>query len=145
MKKRFRPVYAVIAAVNAAAVAGALILTAAGSSAARSQRYNYAHDRWKNGSKGDYSQVSCFFSEDAGFDRNEAAGVKSRLMGKLKEAAIEPKETQKLVPDAYSASAGKVTVPGDIAEIRPVLGSTEATPALLLDQVTALPVPAGSL
>lgn len=116
MKKRFRPVYAVIAAVNAAAVAGALILTAAGSSAARSQRYNYAHDRWKNGSKGDYSQVSCFFSEDAGFDRNEAAGVKSRLMGKLKEAAIEPKKTQKLVPDAYSASAGKVTVTGDIGK-----------------------------
>lgn len=116
MKKRFRPLYAVIAAVNAVAVAGVLILTAVGSSAAKSQRYNYAYDQWKNGSKEDFSQVSCFFSEDADFDRNEAEGVKTRLIGKLKEAAINPKETQKLVPDAYSASAGTATITGDIGK-----------------------------
>ena len=75
MKKRFRPVHIFIAAVNAAAVAGVLILTAVGNSAARSQRYNYAYENWKNDGKGEYSQISCFFSPDAGFDKN---GVKRR-------------------------------------------------------------------
>ena len=113
MKKRFRPVHIVIAAVNTAAIAGALILTAIGSSAAKSQRYNYAHELWRNGTKGEYSQVSCFFSEDAGFDKNSAMGVKTKLMEKLKEAAVNQKEGQKLVPDAYSASMGKATITGD--------------------------------
>ena len=113
MKKRFRPVHIFIAAVNAAAVAGALILTAVGNSAAEAQRYNYAHERWKNGGKGEYSQVSCFFSDDAGFDKNEASGVKARLIEKLKEAAINPNGRQELVPDAYSASAGKATITSD--------------------------------
>ena len=113
MKKRFRPVHIAIAAVNAAAVAGVLILTAIGNSAARSQRYNYAHENWKNDGKGEYSQISCFFSGDAGFDRNEAKGVKARLMVKLKEAAVNPNERQKLVPDAYSAALGKFTVTGE--------------------------------
>ncbi|MCR4637744.1 ABC transporter permease [Ruminococcus sp.] len=113
MKKRFRPVHIVIAAVNAAAVAGVLILTAMGNSAARSQRYNYAHENWKNDGKGEYSQISCFFSSDAGFDRNEAKGVKARLMEKLKESAVNPNGRQKLVPDAYSAMLGSFTVTGE--------------------------------
>ena len=113
MKKRFRPVHIVIAAVNAAAVAGVLILTAVGNSAARSQRYNYAYENWKNGSKDEYSQISCFFSDDAGFDKNEIRGVNAKLMGKLSEAAVNPNGRQKLVPEAYSASLGKATITGE--------------------------------
>lgn len=113
MKKRFRPVHIVIAAVNAAAVAGVLILTAVGNSAARSQRYNYAYENWKNGSKDEYSQISCFFSDDAGFDKNEIRGVNAKLMGKLSEAAVNPNGRQKLVPEAYSASLGKATIMGE--------------------------------
>ena len=116
MKKRFRPVHIVAAAVNAAAVAGALILTVMGNGAARAQRYNYAYDLWKNGSKDDFSQISCFFSGDAGFERNEAEGVRMKLMGSLKEASVNQKETQKLIPDAYSTSAGKVTINSELSK-----------------------------
>lgn len=113
MKKRFRPVHIFIAAVNAAAVAGTLILTVMGNSAARSQRYNYAYENWKNDGKGEYSQISCFFSNDAGFDKNQAKGVKTRLLEKLKDVAVNPNGRQKLVPDAYSASLGKATITGE--------------------------------
>ncbi|MBP5379211.1 MAG: ABC transporter permease [Ruminococcus sp.] len=116
MKKRFRPVHAVIAVLNAAAVAGALILTAVGSSAAKSQRYNNAHELWRNGSEAEFSQVSCFFSDEAGFSKNEADAIRNHLIEELKGAAVNPNGRQKLVPDAYSASAGKATVTGDIGK-----------------------------
>ena len=114
MKKKFRPFHIVVAAVNAAAIAGALILTGAGNSMARSQRYNYAAERWQNGSDTKCGQVSCFFSSDAGFDSRSAKGVKAKMFSELKNASVNAEEGQNLVTDAYSASAGRAAITSDI-------------------------------
>ena len=120
MRPVFKKRHIIAAAVNAAAVAGALILTAAGSAAAKSQNYNYAADRWNSTGKKDYTQISCFFSEDAGFTKNSIKSVKGSLMSKLEEASITPEEGKTLIPDAYSTRAGRAEVTCDI------VGRTEA-------------------
>ena len=71
MRSKFKLKHIITAAVNAVAVTGVLIMTAVGSSMAKAQKYNYAADRWKNDGKGAYSQVSCYFTGDAGFNKNE--------------------------------------------------------------------------
>lgn len=103
----------IIAAVNAAAVAGAIILTAVGSSAAKAQRYNYAAERWKNGSKIDYGQISCFFSKEAGFDINKVEELKNDYLAELSKASVNPEENQRLVACAYSTPVGSGTMSGD--------------------------------
>ena len=68
------------AVANAAAIIGAVVLTALGSHAAKTQSYNYAADRWSSGGKTKYSQISCFFSPDANFDKNGVGGLRSMLL-----------------------------------------------------------------
>ena len=114
MRPLFRKLCIAVAAVNAAAVAGAVILTAVGNSAARSQGYNYAADRWRNGGKGDFTQVSCFFSPYAEFDRNGVNGVRSKLTSELAAVSVTSEDGRTLFPDAYSARAGEATVTCDL-------------------------------
>ena len=101
------------AVANAAAIIGAVVLTALGSHAAKTQSYNYAADRWSSGGKTKYSQISCFFSPDANFDKNGVGGLRSMLLSELKSASVNPTEGVDLVPDAYSAPAGTAMVSGD--------------------------------
>lgn len=114
MRSKFRLRHIIVAAVNAAAVVGAVVLTAAGSSAARSQGYNYAAQRWQSGSESSFSQISCYFSRDAGFDKNSVKGMQSTILGKLKDVSIIPEEGKTLVPCGYSIPAGKAKVTCDI-------------------------------
>lgn len=114
MRSKFRLGHIIAAAVNAAAVVGAVVLTAAGSSAARSQGYNYAAQRWQSSSESSFSQISCYFSRDAGFDKNSVKGMQNTIMGKLKDVSITPEEGKTLVPYAYSIPAGSAYVTCDI-------------------------------
>lgn len=114
MRWKFKFRHILTAAVNAVALAGAAALTVAGSLTARSQSYNYAAERWKNSGKMDYSQISCFFSDDAGFNINEMNNFRSTFRGKLQEASITEEKGKLLFPDAYSIPVGKMTVTGDI-------------------------------
>ena len=120
MKSKFKLRHKIIAAVNTAAVVGMIILTAVGSSAAKAQKYNYAAERWKNESKKDFGQVSCFFGKESGFDLKSVESMKAEFYAKLKEASIEPEEGKTLVPYAYSNPVGKAIISGDD------LGTTEA-------------------
>lgn len=114
MKLKLNKRRTALAIANAAAIAGALILSAAGGALARSQTYNYSAERWKGGSSGRYAQISCFFSGDAGFTKDTVPSVRGQLLSELKNAAVVPEEGQKLVPDAYSAPMGTATVRCDI-------------------------------
>lgn len=113
MRSKIKLRHKIIAAINAAAVAGAIILTAVGSSAARAQRYNYAWERWKGESKDSFGQVSCYFSKDAGFDINSVRSAQQMIMSKLSEASVTPEEGQKLIECAYSVPVGSATLSGD--------------------------------
>ncbi|MBR5682560.1 MAG: ABC transporter permease [Ruminococcus sp.] len=113
MRNRYKFGQMFIAALNAAAIIGAVILTAAGGSAAESQKYNFTAERIEKGSDYDYGQVSCFFSADSGFDKNAAAGVKNQIYSSLKSVSVIPGEGEDIVPHAYSADAGTATVSGD--------------------------------
>ena len=106
MKLKFRKAHIVIAALNAAALTGALTLTLMGNSAARSQSYNYAAQRWKGENKDAYTQISCFFSEDSGFEKSSMKDMKGHIMTKLEEVAVVPEENKTLILDAYSAKVG---------------------------------------
>lgn len=106
MRSRFKTAHVVIAAVNAVAVAGALVLTAMGSSAARSQSYNYAAERWKGESKDTYTQLSCYFSDDAGFNKSSVKDLKGQVYGKLEEISVVPENGKTLILDACSTAAG---------------------------------------
>ena len=61
MKLKFKIRHIILAAANAAALAGMLVMTAAGGNMARSQKYNYAASEW-GGKKGNYTQMSCFLT-----------------------------------------------------------------------------------
>lgn len=109
--KNKKILYAVIAALNAVSLTGTLILTVTGSSLAKSQSYNNAAERWD--STGSCSQISCFFSDDAGVTVDNIGGAKANMLSALKNISIIPEENQKLIPEAYSTSAGQATVKSD--------------------------------
>lgn len=102
---------AALSAANIVSVGAGLILTAAGSSLAKSQSCNYAAQRWD--SEGGCVQLSCFFSDDAGFTRDSAPYVRQTLTDKLKNVGVIAEDGQKLFPEAYSANAGQMTIRGD--------------------------------
>ena len=106
MKKKVRLRHIIIVAVNAAALAAAIVLTAAGNSLAKSQRYNYAADRWTQ-ENGGCTQVSCFFSDDSGFTKDNVVSVQMSLKNSLDSAAVFQEQGKKLCPDAYSAPVGR--------------------------------------
>ena len=109
MRSKFKTAHIIAAAVNAVAVAGALVLTAMGSSAAKSQSYNYAAERWKGESKDTYSQLSCYFSDDAGFTKSSVKDLKGQIYGKLEEVSVVPENGKTLILDACSTDAGNYT------------------------------------
>ena len=92
MRIRFKKRYIVIAALNAVSLIGTAVLTAVGGSMAGSQSYNYAAERWKGDSDLDYSQISCFFSDDAGFSTDSLNSVKSQFLSELETVSISPEE-----------------------------------------------------
>jgi hypothetical protein len=114
MRFRIRLAYAVIAAVNAAALIGAAALTVAGSSMAKSQRYNSAADVWRGSSKMNFTQVSCFFEGGEELTTDFVAGVEADLTAALKEVAVTEEEGEDLIAYGYSAPLGTYTVTGDI-------------------------------
>lgn len=93
---------------NVLSIGTGLILTAAGSSLARSQSSNYAAQRWD--SEGGHTQLSCFFTADAGFTTDSVPYVKHNLTDKLKNISIIPEEGQKFIPCAYSTDAGQMSI-----------------------------------
>ena len=109
MRFKIKLPHAIIAAVNAVSLAGALILTAAGSSIARSQSYNYSAEKWDP--DGESSQISCFFSDDSGFSTDGLGGLRSQIMNSL--STVLPADSQLNVPDAYSANAGTAELRSD--------------------------------
>lgn len=104
--------YAAAAAANAVSITAGIILTAMGGSLARSQEYNYAAEKWDP--SGGYSQISCFLSDSSGLNTDNITGLTSSFMTSLQNISTEQQEEgQKLIPQAYSASAGQVTVKSD--------------------------------
>ena len=113
MRNRYKFGQMFIAALNAAAIIGAVILTAAGGSAAASQKYNFTAERMEKSSEYDYGQISCFFSEDSGFNKNSALGVKNQIYSELKSVSVIPEEGEDIVPHAFSAEAGTAMITCD--------------------------------
>ncbi|MBQ6181123.1 MAG: ABC transporter permease [Ruminococcus sp.] len=111
--KRIKKRYIAAAVINAAAIAAMAVLTAAGGSLAKSQSWNMAAHRWGCDSSDKFIQMSCFFSENADFSKNDAKGLYSKLMSKLKDSSIVSEDGKKLVPQAYSAPLGKYSVKCD--------------------------------
>lgn len=104
--------YAAAAAANAVSITAGIILTAMGSSLAKSQEYNYAAEKWDN--SGGYSQISCFLSDSSGLNTDNITSLTSGLMTSLQDISVSQNDKgQKLIPQAYSASAGQVTVKSD--------------------------------
>ncbi|MDE5765177.1 MAG: ABC transporter permease [Ruminococcus sp.] len=97
-----------VAGVNIISVAVWVILTAYGNSIAESQSYNYSADRWDD--SGGSAQISCFFTEDSGFNTDISGGVRADILSQLKNISIVPEEGKELIPEAYSTPAGKMTV-----------------------------------
>lgn len=104
--------YAAAAAANAVSITAGIILTAMGSSLARSQEYNYAAEKWDP--SGGYSQISCFLSDSSGLNTDNITSLTSGLMTSLQDISVSQNDKgQKLIPQAYSASAGQMTVRSD--------------------------------
>lgn len=111
MKLKIRKRHAVIAGINAISVIGALVLTAAGNSAARSQGYNYSAEKWDR--SGECTQISCFFSDDSGMTVNNVAAIRAALTKSLGDVNLFAEEGKSLFTDAYSTPAGTVQVQSD--------------------------------
>lgn len=104
MKFRIRKLHAVIAGINAASIAGALVLTGIGGVSARSQHYNNAAERWD--SEGGSTQVSCFFSDDAGMNKDGVMSLRSALTKSLEDVSMISEDGRSLFTDAYSTPGG---------------------------------------
>lgn len=102
---------AVIACANAVSLIGTLVLTIIGSSLAKSQSYNYTAQKWDG--TGGCSQISCFFAEDAGVTVDNIGGAKASMLTALQNIAVQQEENQKLIPEAYSTSAGNAVIRSD--------------------------------
>lgn len=115
MKFRINKRRALLAAVNAVSLAGFTAFMLTGASQAKSQHYNFAAERWQNGGKTDYAQISCFFGDNSGFTTDSLGSVRAGILSSLQTISVVPEEGQKLCPDAYSAPVGQATVKGDIS------------------------------
>ncbi len=113
MKFRFKIKHIVLASVNGAALIAAAVMTAVGSSMAKSQQYNYAASEW-GGKKGNYAQMSCFFAENSGFSTTSLNSVRSMILSELQTVSVAPEEGKTLVPDAYSSPLGNCQISSDI-------------------------------
>lgn len=114
MKYKFKISHIIIASVNAAAIAASIVLTAVGGSLAKSQDYNLAYERWKGDNTEDFAQISCYFSESAGFAQNSVNSARSQLISALTDAAYDTADNTHPFIDAYSGYYGTETVRSDI-------------------------------
>lgn len=111
MKVKKPLLYAVIAGVNAVSLTAALALTLAGGAIARSQTYNGAAQRWDR--DGGSTQISCFFSDDAGFNTDGMYALRAKLNSELTAAASGPNGKVPEIADAYSTPIGSAYVTCD--------------------------------
>ena len=102
---------AVLAAANVVSAASWIALTAVGSSMAKKQSYNYAADIWDP--DGGYTQISCFFPDNSGFTTDVAKNIKNSFLSELKNLAIVPEDGKEIIPEAYSTSAGQMSIKSD--------------------------------
>ena len=94
---------AALAAANVLSIGTGLILTAVGSSLAKSQGTNYAAQRWD--AEGGSAQLSCFFTENAEFSTYSVPYITQTLTDKLKNAGVIVEEGQKLIPECVGKAA----------------------------------------
>ncbi|MDO4864245.1 MAG: ABC transporter permease [Ruminococcus sp.] len=111
MKLKRPLLYAVIAGANALSLAAALVLTLAGGSIARSQGYNSAAQRWDP--HGESTQISCFFSDDAGYTTDGMNALRAALKNELSAIVTDPSGNIPKIPDAYSTPIGTGYVTSD--------------------------------
>jgi len=111
MRVKKRLLYAVIAVLNAVSLTAALALTIAGSSIARTQSYNRAARKWDR--DGESSQISCYFSDDAGFTTDGVYALRAHLNKTLQDAVSRPDGKTPEIPDAYSTPIGSDLITGD--------------------------------
>lgn len=114
MKLKLKKLHVIVAAANAAAIAGSLLLSCIGGSLVKKQVYDTAARKWANGSKESYSQLSCFLADDAGFTTDTVNAVRSSMFEALKAVSIVPEGNAELLPNAYSARYGNVSLSSDI-------------------------------
>lgn len=105
----------IITAVNFMVISAFCIFTAVGKNMADSQSYNSAGDRWKNGSKENFSQTSVFLAEDSGFTANSLNAVRSGLVRTLQDASFDIEDGILPYAEAYSAEVGTVNVKCDVS------------------------------
>lgn len=103
----------IIPAVNTAAIAGILILSAAGSHSAAKQKYNFTAEKWQGESSESFWQVSSFFDNDSGFDTSRVRSVRGQIMTALKNASCDTESGMKLFTDAYCADVGMAKIKCD--------------------------------
>ncbi|MBQ3885644.1 MAG: ABC transporter permease [Ruminococcus sp.] len=106
MRYKIKKRYIIIAAVNAAALLSAGGLTMRGNALAKSQYYNYAAERWKGDSDESFSQISCFISNDADFNINNAKTTFYQIQNKLVDASYDFSGEHRWITQAYSAPLG---------------------------------------
>lgn len=114
MKLKPRIKHIVIIILNAVVIIAICILTVVGNSMAVSQQYNFADERWKNGSKEHFAQISTFFAEDAGFTTDNLNLVRAEFIKVLRDASIEADDGNLPFSDAYSSQMGTFTIRGDL-------------------------------
>lgn len=107
--KWIRPKKLLLPSLNAAAIAGMLILTAAGSHIADTCKGCYTAEKWQGDSSEDYSQTSSFFTENSGMDTSRIRSVRGQIMTALKDAAYDT-DSGRLFTDAYSYDTGSAKV-----------------------------------
>lgn len=89
---------------------GIIICSAVGNSIIGRQSSDHAFEKWKGDSDDTFTQVSCFFSDDADFKKDRVNSVRASLTEKLVNAAYETEEGKKLFADAYNAALGRNNV-----------------------------------
>lgn len=70
-------------------------------------------EKWQNQNKDiDYTQISCFFSDDSGMTENSVDAIRNAIETAMTSASVKSDETSRLWIDTYTSTVGKYEVSG---------------------------------
>ena len=111
MKFKLKKRHIVIAAVNAAAAASILTLSLVGNAMIKDQAYNDSARFWSPDK--DFTQMSCFLSDDSGMTTDNVMAVRTMLNKKLEDVSLVAEDGRSLITDGYSKPIGKMNFQGN--------------------------------
>jgi len=103
----------ILSALNIICIAGMITFGMISNNQINSLTSQRGAEKWQNNDNNmNYSQVSCFFSDDSGINTNTVNAIRSEIKNAMNGASLKEQENKRLWVDSYTSSMGKMEVSG---------------------------------